>query len=116
MLHHQESRVNSETKFFHISELEEVTPEATLRICYFIINELCYFFNENILYIFFTDAQLRLCEFHREKSWKEWCAKIINGVSGQQDVLKALLRRITHAKSKEALDAAVNELKSSDPW
>ena len=63
-----------------------------------------------------SDAKIKLCEFHREKSWNEWCRKVSHGVTEKQEEVKAMLRQVTHAKSVEEHENAHQRLKNSKVW
>ena len=63
-----------------------------------------------------SEAAIKLCEFHREKNWKEWCSKISHGVADNQQAVRTMLRRIAHAKTQVECDLALHALKTSQPW
>ncbi|KAI8513594.1 hypothetical protein Bbelb_079180 [Branchiostoma belcheri] len=70
----------------------------------------------NALKAEFPEANVILCDFHREKAWVEWSRKAEHGVRDQQDALLKLLRAIASASTREEYYTRLNELQESDIW
>ncbi|KAI8506623.1 hypothetical protein Bbelb_160500 [Branchiostoma belcheri] len=74
----------------------------------------------NALKAEFPEANVILCDFHREKAWVEWSRKAEHGVRDQQDALLKLLRAIASASTREEVReesyTRLNELQESDIW
>lgn len=62
------------------------------------------------------DAEVLLCDFHREKSWQEWTSKIDNGVFQNKQEILNLLRNIAHAATSEQCQKSMNALTESIFW
>ncbi|XP_073524300.1 uncharacterized protein [Phyllobates terribilis] len=64
----------------------------------------------------FADADIKLCDFHREKAWTEWVNQKVHGVHENKKEVLALLRGIALASSREEHDTALATLTSSNVW
>ncbi|XP_013420696.1 uncharacterized protein LOC106181007 isoform X2 [Lingula anatina] len=70
----------------------------------------------NALEASFPETKILLCDFHREKSWKEWVSKIQNGVSGCQEECLGILRALAHSPTVTDYKETLAHFKSSDLW
>jgi hypothetical protein len=57
-----------------------------------------------------------ICDFHREQAWERWLSKTANGLSGQKQVVLAMLRAIAKARTECDYEKALNVLKKSKVW
>ena len=69
-----------------------------------------------MLSVLFTDSNVLLCDFHREKAWGEWASKTDNGVTQIRDTVLSLLRAVANAPSIAECDDAIAKLRKSFIW
>ena len=63
-----------------------------------------------------VDAEVLLCDFHREKSWQEWTSKIDNGVAQDKQEVLSLLRNIARAATYDECQKSTMALTESKLW
>ncbi|XP_040280115.1 uncharacterized protein LOC120995157 isoform X2 [Bufo bufo] len=64
----------------------------------------------------FPDADIKLCDFHREKAWTEWLNKKDHGVRAHKKEILALLRNVALTTKMEDHELALKVLTSSNIW
>ncbi|XP_069819606.1 uncharacterized protein [Dendropsophus ebraccatus] len=64
----------------------------------------------------FPDAEIFLCDFHREKAWTEWLNKKDHGVHKRKKEILALMRNVALTTNKEEHERALKTLTSSPIW
>ena len=69
-----------------------------------------------IISYFPSDAHIHLCNFHCEKSWKEWVSKKAHKVSDSSEEVLNLLRAIADSSDKGMMEEAIQELRTSKSW
>lgn len=57
-----------------------------------------------------------LCNFHREKDWRQYISKKDNGLHEHKDEVLALLRDIAMSNSEDQLKFNTEKLKRSQLW
>ena len=66
-----------------------------------------------MFYVPSAESSVRLCNFHREKAWVEWCSKKDHAVAAHRDQVLAMLRRIAHATDEDGAHHAIEQLAAS---
>ena len=69
-----------------------------------------------MFYVPSAESSVRLCNFHREKAWVEWCSKKDHAVAAHRDQVLAMLRRIAHATDEDGAHRAIEQLRVSPVW
>ncbi|XP_063078674.1 uncharacterized protein LOC134468731 [Engraulis encrasicolus] len=64
----------------------------------------------------FPDTNVLLCDFHREKAWRDWCWNGEHGVRAERDSLLQLLRDVATASTQEEYVANMTKLQDSAMW
>lgn len=62
------------------------------------------------------DTNVLLCDFHREKAWRDWCWNGEHGVRAERDSLLQLLRDVATASTQEEYVANMTKLQDSAMW
>ncbi len=66
--------------------------------------------------IMIAECGIRLCDFHREKAWKEWCAKQSHGLGDNEKAVRRMLTAIARADTEEKVVAALAEINDSHAY
>jgi len=82
--------------------------------------EMClcnnFYIKSNIVFTFFLESFVFICDFHREQSWTRWVSKIDNGASEAKGKVLSMLRRCAHSCSLKEYNDAITKLKESKEW
>lgn len=64
----------------------------------------------------FSEADVYLCDFHREQAWTRWVSATNNGVRAYRTEVLARLRRVARADSVADYRKSLNALMESSVW
>ena len=65
----------------------------------------------------FPGAIVFLCDFHRNQAWERWVKKNVNEVPEfEKKVVLSMMHRIANANSKEKMERAIENLRTSALW
>ena len=57
-----------------------------------------------------------LCDFHREKAWRQWTSKGTNEVLDKREEVLSGMRRIAKAPTLEEMEEAITDLQANKLW
>ena len=60
-----------------------------------------------------TEADIYICDFHREQAWLRWTSATANRVKDEQETVLCLLHEIAQSNSRDDYEKAVGKLESS---
>ena len=65
----------------------------------------------------FPEAQVYLCDFHREQCWQRWVRDSKHGLNAQDGaLLLSLIRKLAYAQDESTYHEAESQLKQSELW